>query len=385
MASQFDQSSSSIPLPSSNSFSSMSQTDLSTVSKAFNYIPTKLDANNYIFWKAQVLATIRAFDLLSFLNKSPPPSKYVSDSTSSSEALVVNPEKLNWMCLDQLLLGWLFSTIDKEVLAQVIQSESSAEVWSSLENLYSRQTIAKSFQLKEQLRLIRKDSLSVSDYILKIKTIRLSLAAIGESLSDKDVLLAILNGLDHEYETIVSLVTYQMDEIDLEKMQYLLMMHEQHLNSKNMAQASVNFESVMSNPINVNMTSIAPRNGNNSREGFKQKGGGYLQRGGKGRGRTSNRRFYCQLCGKPGHLVDKCYHRFDRNFQRNSASQNYQQSQRATSNNAQTSPGAYLASFNDSNEAYMTDIGSSQGTSAYGNLSTQFSDNSSSAHLPNHS
>ena len=59
--------------------------------------------------------------------------------------------------------------------------------------------------------------MSINDCILKIKTIGHSLVAIGEPLNDKDLLLAILNGLDHEYETIVSLITYQMDNIDLEK------------------------------------------------------------------------------------------------------------------------------------------------------------------------
>ena len=96
-------------------------------------------------------------------------------------------------------------------------SRPSVEIWSALESLYSHQTIAKSFQLKQQLRSVKKDSMSINDYILKIKTIGHSLVAIGESLSDKDLLLVILNGLDHEYETVVSLITYQMDEIDLEK------------------------------------------------------------------------------------------------------------------------------------------------------------------------
>ena len=72
------------------------------------------------------------------MNKSPPPPKYVSDLASDGEALVVNVDYMNWMRSDQLLLGWLFSTIDKEVLAQVIQYESSVEVWSALESLYSR-------------------------------------------------------------------------------------------------------------------------------------------------------------------------------------------------------------------------------------------------------
>ena len=129
----------------------------------------------------------------------------------------MNPEYLTWTWFDQLLLGWLFSTIDKEVLAQVIHYESSFEVWLCLENLYSRQTTVKSFQLKQQFRSIKKDSMSINEYILKIKTIGHSLAAIGEPLNDKDVLLAILNGLDQEYETVVSLITYQMDNIDLDK------------------------------------------------------------------------------------------------------------------------------------------------------------------------
>ena len=68
--------------------------------------------------------------------------------------------------------------------------------------------------------------MSINDYILKIKTIGHSLAAIGESLSDKDLLLTILNGLDYDYEIVVRLITYQMDDIDLEKVQYLLLMHE---------------------------------------------------------------------------------------------------------------------------------------------------------------
>lgn len=50
----------------------------------------------------------------------------------------------------------------------MIHYESSAKVWSSFESLYLHQTIAKSFQLKHKLRSVKKDSLSINDYILKI-------------------------------------------------------------------------------------------------------------------------------------------------------------------------------------------------------------------------
>lgn len=145
-------SASSLPSHVSTSLSSASQSNFAKMTKAFNYIPIRLDPNNFLFWKAQISATIRAFDLQPFINKTPPPPKFITISDVDAEdSTTVNAEYLTWMRSDQLLLGWLFSIIDKEVLAQVIHCESSSEVWSCLENLYSRQTITKSFQLKQQL------------------------------------------------------------------------------------------------------------------------------------------------------------------------------------------------------------------------------------------
>jgi len=114
------------------------------------------------------------------------------------------------------LLGWLFSIIDKEVLGQVIHCESTSEVWFFLENLYSQQTVARSFQLK-QLRFVKKNDLSVNDYLLKIKTIGHSLATIGDPISDQDLLMATLNGLGDDYDNVIGLTTYQMDEINIDK------------------------------------------------------------------------------------------------------------------------------------------------------------------------
>ena len=107
-------------------YSSDSQVDFPSVAKPLNFVPIKLDTSNYLFWKAQVLATIRAFDLVSFINESQSPPKYILDPNTSadvSDQTIVNPVYLTWIRSDQLLLGWLFSTMDKEVLTQVIHCE----------------------------------------------------------------------------------------------------------------------------------------------------------------------------------------------------------------------------------------------------------------------
>jgi len=111
---------------STSMLSTASQSDFGTVFNAFSYIPLKLDSKNYIFWKAQVMATIRAFDLVSFLTKSSSSSKYVAHS--NGDEMTINPEYIAWLRSNQLLLDWLFSMIIEEVLAHVIQCELSTEV-----------------------------------------------------------------------------------------------------------------------------------------------------------------------------------------------------------------------------------------------------------------
>ena len=72
-----------------------------------------------------------------------------------------------------------------------------------------------------------------------------------------------------------------MDEIDLEKVQYLLLMHEQRLSVKNSA---VNFDSVSTMHVNVaSMPSVQNYNFGNNRGGSSQRGNGYVDRG-EGRG-----------------------------------------------------------------------------------------------------
>ena len=52
----------------------------------------------------------------------------------------------------------------------------------------------------------------------------------------------------------------------------------------------------MPSSMHVNMTAFMPRGASgsmNNRGGFAQRGGGYINRGGRGRGRQSSRRIYC--------------------------------------------------------------------------------------------
>jgi len=76
------------------------------------------------------------------------------------------------------------------------------------------------------------------------------------------------------------------------------------------------FDSPMSSSMLVNVASYSAQNGNgsvtNTGGGYNNRGGHFGTRGGRVRGRSTSKRIYCKLCGKLGHFVDKCYHRFDK-------------------------------------------------------------------------
>ena len=227
--------SSSMNLGAENQEASSSSTvgGFSSLAKGLNFnLHVKLDNDNYISWKAQVLPIIKAFELEDFISglKSIPPKLIeTSSSDGSVKQLIVNEEYIKWNKSDQLLLSWLFSSINQTLIGQVIDCTSSFEVWSVLEKLFSQQSMAKVLQLKYQLQNVKKGSSTVSDFVLKVKTISESLRAVGQKVSEFDQILSILNGVGREYDAIVGVIQSQRASMSLQEASYLLMIHEQRM------------------------------------------------------------------------------------------------------------------------------------------------------------
>uniref|UniRef100_A0A803QF44 Retrovirus-related Pol polyprotein from transposon TNT 1-94 n=1 Tax=Cannabis sativa TaxID=3483 RepID=A0A803QF44_CANSA len=113
------------------------------------------------------------------------------------------------------------------MLGHVISCLTSFDLWITLERLYRTSSKARILQLHLQLQSLKKGSLSIHDYILKMKNITYGLFAAGQLLSDDDLILYILGGLDHEYEAMVFNLTSKHDQFTLQEVQY--MMHSQEI------------------------------------------------------------------------------------------------------------------------------------------------------------
>jgi len=112
-------------------------------------VAEKLTRDNFRLWKAQVLPAIRGAQLMSILEgKTLAPSPTMEVENAEKKEVVPNPEYKQWLAKDQQLLGYLINSVSKEVLAQVATIESSAELWSALDKMFSAQSKARISNLR---------------------------------------------------------------------------------------------------------------------------------------------------------------------------------------------------------------------------------------------
>ncbi|KAA3470075.1 retrovirus-related Pol polyprotein from transposon TNT 1-94 [Gossypium australe] len=142
----------------------------------------------------------------------------------------------------------------------------------------------------------RKGDLSMKDFLMKIKGYCDHLASCGEVISDHEHVTAILNDLPPEYEPVITIITASPVPYNAQGVTTILLDAEAHQQViVNEVTSSANI--VTSHPADTNESPPAYHPSSNTQ--------------GRGHGRSSHSRFQCQLCGKQGHLVDRCYYRFD--------------------------------------------------------------------------
>ncbi|KAB5551985.1 hypothetical protein DKX38_009296 [Salix brachista] len=197
------------------------------------------------------------------------------------------------------------------------------KVWLTLETLFTTHSKARILQLRFQLQTLKKGNLSIHDYMLRMKSLTETIVSAGQQISDDELILYILGGLGHDYDSVVVNLTSRHDQVTLQEVQYMLQSQEMRLEQLNSPLASenltpsANFATQFRKSLNLQSFNGYPSN---------SPGRNYTPGRGRGRGRwnRSNRLPLCQLCNRSGHIALKCYHRFDIAYQgQNNSSQGF--------------------------------------------------------------
>jgi FtsZ-binding cell division protein ZapB len=185
-----------------------------------NLMSIKLDSVNYMVWKLQISAILDAYSMIEHLDGSTQqPRQFLIDEAGIQ---FVNPAFLIWKKKDKALLTLIYSTLSSPVLAMVVGSTTSQEVWNRLEEKFTCTVRANVLNLKLELQGIKKGNESINSYLQRIKDTRDRLSAVGVHVDNEELLHMILKGLPSAIRT-------RDDIISFEKLSVLLQTEEQSM------------------------------------------------------------------------------------------------------------------------------------------------------------
>ncbi|KAJ3686759.1 hypothetical protein LUZ61_015923 [Rhynchospora tenuis] len=201
-------------------------------------IATKLTLSNYLTWKSQILPMIHGYSLTSFI-QSPPPSPTV---TADNGEITINSAYLPWHRQDQLLLGWIRSSLSESILSQVVSCETSRELWTSLQQSFASASRARVIDLKRQLQHATRGSSTCTEYLAKMRQLADELAFIGSPIPTEELINNIISGLGSEYNPFFASIAAasRHESFTFSDLQGLLLGFESLLRSQTPSSSSLN-------------------------------------------------------------------------------------------------------------------------------------------------
>ncbi|KAE8733997.1 hypothetical protein F3Y22_tig00000910pilonHSYRG00040 [Hibiscus syriacus] len=231
-----------------------------------------LDETKFFLWKQQILLTVRSYRLECLL----------------TDALKPAPETI---------------TGDN---GEFVSAKSTTVVCITVQQLFANRSTMVAIHLHYKLQSLKKGNDNMRTYLTRVKEVYDALASCGSTVSHVGHVSSILKGLTREYQPFMAVITTMKETLSLDSLYTVLLVVE--------AQLADFDEQVDLLPMSSNLAQH--HEGHNSVEVDRNdskvtwSSSVYIS-GGRGRARA---RIQCQLCGKLGHLVDRCWHHFDEDY-----------------------------------------------------------------------
>lgn len=119
----------------------------------------KLEEDNFLSWKFQVLITLRGHGLHKFIeeDREIPPKILSTEEAHSS----VNPAYEIWVRQDNLITTWFLSSMSKFLMSELLDCKTSYDIWVYLIARFSSKNVARALELKSKLDMMKKGNLEL--------------------------------------------------------------------------------------------------------------------------------------------------------------------------------------------------------------------------------
>ncbi|XP_010516926.1 PREDICTED: uncharacterized protein LOC104792475 [Camelina sativa] len=244
------------------------------------HIPIILDMNkmNYDSWRILFETHCLSFSLTGHLDGS---------------SLPTGPTDTIWKQLNNTVKMWIYGTISESLLTSVLKTECSVrDVWLMLENLFRDNKEARAIQLENELRNFTIGDLAVHDYCQKLKSISDTLANVNSPITDRALVIHLLNGLSSKFDNIINVIKHRSPPCSFGEARSMLINEEDRLKTKR--QTLPNNDDNASSPqvllVSSQQQYEPPRSTPSNQQFQYNRGGGRGNKGSRGRGRGNKGR-----------------------------------------------------------------------------------------------
>ena len=242
-----------------------------------SYIPLVLDMQkmNYDAWRELVETHCLSFGVSGHL-----------DGTS----LPANAEDTPWKERDGLVKMSIYGTISSSLLDMVLKTRCSArDLWVIIENLFRDNKEAWAIQLENELCTLTIGDMSIHDYCQKLKNLTDLLANVDSPVTDRAVVMHMLNGLSEKFDNIHNVIKHRSPFPSFSVARSMLLMEEDRI-SKNTKSSTPQVLHVATTQADA--PSPQPSNNRGGQQPQQYNQGNYRnnQNIGRGKGRNNNYR-----------------------------------------------------------------------------------------------
>jgi hypothetical protein len=147
-------------------------------------VEDRLDgSSNFSYWKSRLQVTLEQDDLLSVIHKTLP------ETTTDEEKEIRREEDVKARKI-------IIYSVRNHLLPRIANLKTSYEMYEALKDMFESDNTVRALTLKEQLqstKMTKGDT--VATFFMKISEIKDHLGAIGEIMSDRELVLSTLNNL----------------------------------------------------------------------------------------------------------------------------------------------------------------------------------------------
>ena len=144
-----------------------------------------------------------------------------------------NPEYVAWKRQNQRLAAWLLSSLSESAMVLVVGLKTTKDIWEAIQTNFANRSMAKIMQHRLQIQTMKKESLSMKEYLSKMKSCFDILGSAGSKVADHGQILYILSGLGREYDPMVASISTRVEPWTVKDIGAVLLSFESRLSAAN--------------------------------------------------------------------------------------------------------------------------------------------------------